>query len=38
MRGCKEIDVPFILENKDDFPLNRDVTLEKVKEFCVDFF
>lgn len=38
MKGCKEIDVPFILENKEDFPLNRDVTLEKVKDFCKDFF
>ncbi len=38
MKGCKEIDVPFILENKEDFPLNRDVTLEKVKDFCKDYF
>lgn len=38
LRGCKEIDVPFILENKEDFPLNRDVTLEKVSNFCKDFF
>ena len=38
MRGCKEIDAPFILENKDDFPLNRDVTLEGVREFCKDYF
>jgi superfamily II DNA or RNA helicase len=38
MRGCKEIDVPFILENKEDFPLNRDATLEKVKDFCQEFF
>lgn len=38
MRGCKEINVPFILENKDDFPLNRDVTLEKVQNFCKEFF
>lgn len=38
MRGCKEIDAPFILENKDDFPLNRDVTLEKVRDFCKEFF
>lgn len=38
MRGCKEIDASFILENKDEFPLNRDVTLEKVTEFCKEFF
>lgn len=38
MRGCKEIEASFILENKEDFPLNREVTLEKVQEFCKDFF
>ncbi len=38
MRGCQEIEAPFILENKEDFPLNRDVTLEKVKSFCDEFF
>lgn len=38
MKGCKEIDASFILENKEDFPLNRDVTLEKVQDFCKEFF
>jgi len=38
MKGCKEIDMPFILENKEEFPLNRDVTLEDVQEFCKEFF
>lgn len=38
MRGCKEIEASFILENKDEFPLNRDVTLEKVQDFCKEFF
>lgn len=38
IRGCKEIDVPFIVENKEDFPINREVTLEKVVKFCEDFF
>ena len=38
MRGCKEIDAPFVLENKEDFPINRDVTLEKVQDFCKVFF
>ena len=37
-KGCKEIDVPFVIENKEDFPVNRDITLEKVKDFCKDFF
>jgi superfamily II DNA or RNA helicase len=38
MRGCKEIDASFILENKEDFPIDREVTLEKVQEFCNEFF
>ena len=38
MRGCKEIEMPFQLENKLDFPINRDVTLEKLQDFCKDFF
>jgi len=36
--GCKEIEVPFVIENKEDFPINRDITLDKVKDFCKDFF
>jgi superfamily II DNA or RNA helicase len=38
MRGCKEIGASFILENKEDFPLNREVTLQKVQDFCKEFF
>ena len=38
IRGCKEIDTSFHIENKEDFPINRDVTLEKVQDFCKDFF
>ena len=38
MKGCKEIEASFILENKEDFPLNRDVTLDSVKQFCEEFF
>jgi len=37
-KACKEIGVIFNIENKDEFPLNREVTLESVKEFCDDFF
>jgi superfamily II DNA or RNA helicase len=36
--GCKEIEVPFVIENKEDFPINRDITLDKVKDFCKEFF
>ena len=38
VKGCREIGVPFVLENKEDFPLNREVTLESVTDFCKDFF
>jgi superfamily II DNA or RNA helicase len=38
LKGCKEIEASFLVENKEDFPLNRDVTLEKVQEFCKEFF
>lgn len=38
LKACKEINVPFIVENKEDFPINRDVTLEKVRDFCKEFF
>lgn len=37
-KACKEIGVPFIIENKEDFPLNRDVTLDSVTTFCKEFF
>ena len=38
MKGCQEIGASFILENKEEFPINRDVTLEKVQDFCKQFF
>lgn len=38
MKACQEIGASFILENKEDFPINRDITLEKVQNFCKDFF
>ena len=38
LKACKEIGVPFNIENKEDFPLNRDVTLEGVQDFCKTFF
>jgi len=37
-KGCKEIEVPFVIENKEEFPVNRDVTIEKVQNFCKEFF
>lgn len=38
LRGCQEIGSPFIVDNKEEFPMNREVTLDLVKEFCKDFF
>jgi len=38
VKGCQEIGASFILENKEEFPINRDVTLEKVQDFCKEFF
>lgn len=37
-KACKEIGVTFNIENRDEFPINRDVTLDKVKDFCNEFF
>jgi superfamily II DNA or RNA helicase len=37
-KACKEIGVIFNLDNKEDFPLNRNVTLESIQDFCKDFF
>lgn len=37
-KACKEIGTTFNIENREDFPLNRAVTLESVREFCKDFF
>jgi superfamily II DNA or RNA helicase len=38
LRGCQEIGAPFVMENKEEFPINREVTLDSVKEFCQEFF
>lgn len=37
-KAMMEIEHKLELENKEDFPLNRDVTLEKVEDFCKEFF
>lgn len=36
--ACQEISVPFKIENKEDFPINHDITLDKVKKFCQEYF
>jgi superfamily II DNA or RNA helicase len=38
VKAMKEIGSNFQIQNKEDFPIDRDITLEKVQEFCDDFF
>lgn len=38
LKGCQEIGAPFVMENKSEFPINREVTLESVQEFCREYF
>jgi len=38
LKCCKEYGYKFKLENKEQFPKNNDITLEKVKNFCEDFY
>lgn len=35
---CKEYDFPFIIENKDQFPIDKSIKKEDVEKFCKDFF
>lgn len=37
-KSLQEIGHKMILENKEEFPINKEITLEKVREFCNDFF
>ena len=36
--NCKKHGYPFILENRDNFPRDREITLENVEDFCLDFY
>ena len=38
IKACDEIGVKFNITNKSEFPINREVTLEKVDTFCKEFF
>lgn len=38
LTACREIEVPFIIENKEDFPVDRNLTLEDVTNFCNEYF
>jgi hypothetical protein len=35
---CKEYGYPFIIENKDQFPINKSIKKEDVEAFCKDFY
>jgi len=35
---CKQYGYPFIIENKDQFPINKNITKENVQEFINDFY
>jgi len=35
---CKEYGYPFIMENKDQFPRNNDITRIQIQEFVEDFY
>lgn len=38
LKACQIINAKFNILNKEEFPVNRNVTLDSVKEFCADFF
>jgi len=38
MKACNEVETSFIIDNKEDFPINKNITLESVNEFCEIFF
>jgi hypothetical protein len=35
---CKEYGYPFIIENREDFPMNKTVNREEVEKFCKEFY
>ena len=38
LKACQEIETTFKIENKEDFPLDRKVTIESVSDLCKEFF
>jgi superfamily II DNA or RNA helicase len=38
LKACQVINAKFSISNKEEFPINRNVTLESVQNFCKDFF
>ncbi len=37
-KACQTIGSKFNIINKEDFPINREVSLESVEKFCAEFF
>jgi superfamily II DNA or RNA helicase len=37
-KACQIINAKFTITNKEEFPINRNVTVESVREFCSEFF
>lgn len=38
VKCCKEYGYSFVVENKDDFPKNRDIEINNVVDFCGEFY
>jgi superfamily II DNA or RNA helicase len=38
LKACQIINAKFTITNKEEFPINRNVTVESVREFCSEFF
>jgi superfamily II DNA or RNA helicase len=38
LKAANEISSTFSIINREDFPVNRDITLESVRDFCQHFF
>jgi len=38
LKACDIIGAKFNIVNKSDFPVNKEVTIESVKDFCTEFF
>lgn len=38
LKAASIIETNFVIENKEDFPINRDITLESVREWAQRFF
>ena len=38
LKACQIIGAKFTITNKEEFPINRNVTLESVQDFCKEFF